>query len=223
MKFTQSEIKIALIGLVLAAALVLAVGVAFADQSNQRVESSDPVLRGEAQRTPLGEAVPDWKARWEMARLMSFAKRYPEAIGQYRRVLDEKPDLVEARAELAQVLYWNGQHSKALELLKTIPEKDLSGELLIIRGDLYANIKAYEKAIVQYREYLKRNGDSRQVRLRLAEVLGWAKQYDAAIKQYEELLKADPRDIQIRRKYALVLSWAGKREKAIEELKKTLD
>ena len=171
---------------------------------------------------PLGEDVPDWRARWEMARLLSYTRQYGEAIIAYRQVLEEKPELAEAKVELARVLYWTGKRQEALQVFESIPENKLDDTSRIILGDLYAFSKQYEKSIAIYSRFLKNRSTSPEVRLRLAEVLTWAKKYKEAIGVFREILKSDPNDIQARRKLAFVLSYAGDKEAAIEELKKTL-
>lgn len=176
----------------------------------------------EPQLKPLAEEIPDWKARWELARLLGYVKRYPESIKAYRKLLEEKPDLAEAKMELALILYANNRQKEALALFEQLPRDRLEDNAKIIMGDLLAYEKEYDRSIASYRAYLDNHPGHHQVRLRLAEVLSWAKQYDASIEQYREVLKHRPDNIQARRKYALVLSWAKRHGEAIDELKKTL-
>ena len=176
----------------------------------------------ESKLQPLGEDIPDWQARWELARLLSYVKRYNESIAAYRKVLAAKPDLIEAKAELAKVLIAGGRPEDALALFKQIPADRLDDASRIMLGDLYAYQQQYDTAIEIYGQYLQAHPDNHTVRLRLAEVLSWSKQYDAALTEYRQLLKERPDDRQIRRKYALVLAWAKHTDEAIAELKKTL-
>ena len=61
-----------------------------------------------------------------------------------------------------------------------------------------------------------------KTRLKLAEMLSWAKKYDESIAEYNTILNVIPGDVQVRRKYAFTLIWAGKHNEAAIELKKTL-
>lgn len=169
------------------------------------------------------QAVPAWKARWELARTLSYAKKLDESIEQYKKLLAEKPDLVEAKAEMATVMFWQGKQKEALKLVETVPREALNPEARLTAADIYAAQGKYDTATTLYLEYLAAKPDDLKARLKLAETLSWAKKYEASLKEYEKILSVIPDDVQVRRKYALVLSWSGKYEKAAEELKKTLD
>jgi tetratricopeptide (TPR) repeat protein len=169
-----------------------------------------------------GENIADWQARLELARLLSYLKRYNESIAEYQKVIKEKPDLLEARKELGQVLFWSGQWEQALKTLEQVPLEKMDDQTRAVLADLYRVQKRYGQAEGLYRAYLEKHPDDWQVRLKLADLLSWNKQYQNSLAQYEIILKARPDDRQVRRKYALVLSWAGKKSQAIKELQKTL-
>ncbi|MCA1792507.1 MAG: tetratricopeptide repeat protein [Desulfobacteraceae bacterium] len=168
------------------------------------------------------EEVPDWVARWELARCLTILKRYDEAIADYRLLLQEKPDLEKAQIELAQVLHWHGQGAAAAKLLKDVAKDSLGPQERLLLADIYMIQKEYAKAEPLYRDVLKENPQDHRTRLKLAEMLSWDKKYAASLTEYEKLLKALPEDIQIRRKYAMVLIWDGQHEKAVPELRRTL-
>lgn len=166
--------------------------------------------------------IPAWQARWELARVLSYAKRYDESISQYRKLLAEKPDLLEAKIELANVLSWSGKNQEALDFLKNIGTNYLNTTNQILLADLYASNKDYDRALPIYQNILKNDPKNRIVRFKLAELLSWNKDYDQALKEYETLLADTPNDIQLRRRYAQVLFWAGRNDEAAAELQKTL-
>jgi len=170
-----------------------------------------------------GEEIPDWMARWELPRVLSYAKRYDESITEYRKVLKEKPELVEARVELAKVLFWKGDGQSALKTLEQIPSKNITGDAEVLMADLFVTQKDYRRAEPLYRAYLESHPQDQAVRLKLAEMLSWEKAYDASLAEYRKILEARPDDIQVRRRYAFVLIWAGRHTEAASELKKTLD
>ena len=171
----------------------------------------------------LGETIPDWQARLELARLLSHMKKYDESITEYQKVLREKPDSVEARAELGRVLFWSRQRDKALKTLEMIPPERMDDQSRAVLADLYGAQKQYAKAEALYRDYLAKHPDDLSARLKLAELLSWSKRYPESLGQFEIILRARPNDLQVRRKYALVLSWAGRKAEAIKELRKTLE
>jgi len=166
--------------------------------------------------------IQDWQVRLELARLLSYEKRYREALAEYEKVLKAKPKMVTARMEMAKVLAWNGEPDKALAIFQEIEAKGLDDEASLALADIYVIRKEYSKAEPFYENFLTKHPNDHAVRIRLADLLTWAKQYDRAIDQFEKILAARPDDIQVRRKYARVLGWAGRREEAIANLRKTL-
>lgn len=190
--------------------------------SIQDASPSKPKLIKVAPVKP-GEEIPDWVARWELARVLSYVKRYDESITEYEKLLKEKPDLVDAKVELAKVLFWKGDGKTAIHMLEQIPAKNITGDTKVLMADLYMTQKNYRKAEPLYRGHLDGHPDDHTVRLKLAEMLSWQKEYDASLAEYRKILKARPNDIQVRRRYAFVLIWAGKHSEAASELKKALN
>jgi len=185
--------------------------------SIQKISVSKP------KKVKPGEEIPDWMARWELARVLSYAKRYDESITEYGKVLKEKPDLVDVKVELAKVLFWKGEGKSALKTLEQIPSKNIKGDTKVLMADLFVAQKNYGKAEPLYRAHLESHPQDQAVRLKLAEMLSWQKAYDASLTEYKKILKARPDDIQVRRRYAFVLIWAGMYSEAASELKKTLN
>ena len=194
----------------------------FIPPSIQGASPSKPNLITVAPVKP-GEEIPDWVARWELARVLSYAKRYDESIIEYRKVLKEKPGLMEAKLEMAKVLFWKGDGKAAIKTLEQIPPKNITGDTKVLMADLFVTQKDYGKAEPLYRTHLDSHPEDQAVRLKLAEMLSWQKEYNASLTEYRKILKARPDDIQVRRRYAFVLIWAGKHSEAASELKKTLN
>jgi tetratricopeptide (TPR) repeat protein len=168
------------------------------------------------------EEIPDWLARWELARVLSYVKRYDESVTEYKKLLREKPVLAEARIEMVHVLYAQGKNDEALRALESVSRKVTNDKASVLMADLYRAQKKYDQAEPLYRTYLEKNQNDLNVRLKLAELLSWSRRYDASLAEYEKILNARPADIQVRRKYAFVLNWAGRHVDAARELQKTL-
>ena len=184
-------------------------------------QSSPNALRSKRDAADSNE-IPEWKARLELARALSYAKQYPESIAEYRRVLKMRPDLPQAQLELARVLFWAGSGKEALIEFQRVPVSVLQRDDRIVIADLSAGAFLYEKAEVDYRQLLTALPTDLIVREKLADLLSWSNQYDKSLQEYEIILRKSPDNIRVRRKYANVLMWAGQNQKAIEELKKTL-
>jgi tetratricopeptide (TPR) repeat protein len=172
--------------------------------------------------TSLNQEIPDWRARWELARVLSYAQRYEESIAAYKKILKAKPDLTQAKLEMAKVMAWAGHREQAKNILESFPQQELDPEARIELAGIYAAQKEYERAISIYKTYLKNHPDQDRVRLKLAQTLGWASEYEQSLQEYQALLDRHPKDIQLRRQYAQVLTWAERYDQAIEQYQKTL-
>jgi thioredoxin-like negative regulator of GroEL len=170
----------------------------------------------------VSEEIPDWRARLELGVLLGYAGRYPEAIDQYKQVLKDKPDSMEARAGLARVLYWTGRPKEAMAVMGKGSETKLSPEDRLLLADLSLSLKQYPDAERLFRAHLKDRPGDHAVRYKLAAMLSWIQRYDESLAEYETIMSARPRDAQLRRKYAEVLTWAGRHEEAIVQWQKTL-
>ena len=189
------------------------------------IKVTAPSKPNEMKAMPLkpGEEIPEWRARWELARVLSYVKRYDESIEQYRKLLKEKPGLTEAKLEMAKVSFWKGDQKAAVQILEQLPPKDITGETKVLMADLLVAQKNYARAEPLYKAHLKSHPEDQAVRLKLADMLSWQKKYDASLGEYRKILRAHPDDIQVRRRYAFVLIWAGQHAEAAKELNKSLD
>ena len=182
-----------------------------------------PTLPEGASPVPSPKEVSDTVARLELARILAYDKKYPEAIDTFRQVLAADPENLDAKIGLSEALYWSGNIDAASKELKSVPEDKLNDKQKLTLADLLAAKKDYGPAVRIYSAYLEKVPDDLPVRLKLADTQSWMKRYPDAIANYERILKARPNDRQVRRKYGMVLSWAGQNAKAIEELRKSLE
>jgi len=172
---------------------------------------------------PKSDQVPEWKARWELARVLGYAKRYGEAVDEYQKVLKEKPDLHEAKIEMAKTLFWMGKKDEALRALEEVPVAKLDGQARSALADIYISQKRYDRAEPLLRDLVAKDPKDHRARLKLAELLSWNKRYKESIDEYEAILSDLPDDKQVRRKYGLVLMWSGRHSDAAAQLRKTLE
>ncbi len=207
----------------LAAILVLACSFPAYSQPKSPQPAAKPELPAPAPAPgALAGEIPDWQARLELARLLSYTGKYGESAAEYEKVLAVRPDDPAVSAELARVLFWSGKRDAAMARLDALPKEALDAQSRLLLADLLAADGQYDKAGTMYKELLAKAPDDLKIRLKLAELLSWKKEYPASLAEYERILSARPDDVQVRRKYALVLSWAGRNEEAIAQLKKTL-
>lgn len=224
--------KIRTISTLVAVGLLCAVSVSFAAQQETLVRTDKKMHSTQfpsaesgqdaLDLVSLSQELPEWKARWELARVLSYVQRYDEAIDEYQKVLEEKPSLQQARLEMAKVMAWAGKTDQAQDILESFSSEDLDPESRLDLADIYAAQKKYEQAVSIYDSYLRDNPDQDRVRLKLAQTLSWASKYESSLKHYEMLVNKRPDDIQLRRQYAQALTWAEQYEQAIEQYRKTL-
>lgn len=170
-----------------------------------------------------GQNIKDLETRLEYARVLSYLKKYDESIEEYQKVLLEKPDLIQAKIEMAKIYYFKKDYDQALHILQGIPKDMETNEIDLVLGDIYVAQKDYAKAEEIYKKILKNSPKNDEIKFKLADMLSWQKRYAESLQLYEELLEQYPQDIQLRRKFAMVLLWSGKDSEAAQELKKTLN
>lgn len=165
----------------------------------------------------------DWESRLELARVLSYLKRYDESLTEYQKLLETQPDSLIARLEMIKILFYQEKTEKAFDELSKIPPQNIDDATWLVIADVYRKEKKYKESEDIYFQYLMKNPDDDSVRLKLAEQFSWEKRYNESIHEYQVILSHHPDDIQVRRHYAQVLTWMGKDEEAIEEWKKTLE
>ena len=86
--------------------------------------------------TPIAGEISDTETRIEPAKVLTYDKKYEEAIEAYRQVLATDPDNIEAKIGLAEVLYYSGKSDEATAALKGIPEEKLDekGKMMVRCG-----------------------------------------------------------------------------------------
>ena len=159
----------------------------------------------------------DSGARLELAKILSYDKKYPEAIEAYRQVLGVDPDNLAAKIGLREVFYWSGNIEAAAATLQGVPAEKLDDKAKLMLADIIVAKKNYEGALGIYSAYLKEKPDDLVVRLKLADIQTWMKRYPEALANYALILKASPSDRQVRRKYGMALSCACRRVPAIRK------
>ena len=170
----------------------------------------------------LNETVSDDQARLELARTLSYLKRYDESLQEYRKVLAQRPADNAVRAEYGQVLFWSGNQAGAYAEISRVPAAELSPDAKLALADLSVGLGKFTEAAALFADRVKAAPDDLESRFKLAEVLSWLKRYDESLALYRGLIEARPDDVQLRRRYALVLVWAGQLDAAAGELRRTL-
>ncbi|EKD82537.1 MAG: hypothetical protein ACD_39C01224G0001, partial [uncultured bacterium] len=145
------------------------------------------------------------------------------AAQEYRKLLEQSPEHIQGRAELAKVLFWQGQRAEAIRLFSqlefekiTAEERRAFIELLIAEGN-------FSRAISLATAHLQIQSDDDATRLKLAEMLIWTQHYAEGMAHLEQLQRQNfmPGKISLRKGQALF--WSGKPALALPELAKVTE
>src|SRR5262249_55474663 len=136
-----------------------------------------------------------------------------KAENEFKTAVKLQPDSEEAITTLAYLYNEEGDSTRAVEALNSIPDADRSAKLYSALGYTYEQQKEYKKAIELYRDNLDAIRG-------LAQNLMNDGQTDAALDQYKIIADANPEDAQTYLRMAEIYRKQGKFEQALESLKK---
>ncbi len=170
---------------------------------------------GTASRS-AGEAIPYWKARWELARALSYTRQFDKSISEYRILLRDRPMLTEARVELAHAYAWSGHFEQALAIYQDLVAKmpQPSPEILVEFGDIYLYASRLDAAAAQYRLAGQAGASDPSINKKLGLVLSWLQQDAEALPLLQAAYTADPHDYATAIELARLYLRCGKRAQA---------
>jgi tetratricopeptide (TPR) repeat protein len=128
----------------------------------------------------------------KVADLSTWLKEYAEAEKNYKLHIKTKGMTDSAVNGLLEALIQQKRNEEALDLLKSYKGKDV-GELDVTEraGDLYAAMKKFDEAIVNYRKVLAADPSRKKAALKLADTLRFAGKDEEALKVYESFLSEE--------------------------------
>ena len=160
--------------------------------------------------------------RGDLARRLSWARRFDESVAEYRRLLEEAEDLT-LRAELARVLSWAGRHAEAIaefDRLLAAGQDDLDTQL--DRARVLGWGGHYERASEAYQAFLRQWPDHPEAPAELIDVLTWGKQYREALAAVDAVLARQPGNRRAALQRARILTWSGDVAQAREAYERAL-
>ena len=138
--------------------------------------------------------VSDFEARLQLARLLSYQPRMlTEAAREYQSLIEQQPENLVVRLELARVLMQLKRYTEASAQLQAIIRVKCSdAEALALMAQIALYSGDYDKAI-QLFERLERQKPDAGVLVQLAQAYTWNKQYEWAIATYKRALALTPK------------------------------
>jgi len=144
-------------------------------------------------------SVPLWKIHWERARQSVLAQKYGEAVQEFRQALALKPNLDEARLELAQLFISQEKWTEAAKELEVVVENQpQNGKIKKDLADLLTKQKEYRRANELYQWLLQRDPDNVPLRLALANNLSQLNEWERAMIEWRQVLLRDPQQVEAR-------------------------
>ncbi|HPQ81424.1 MAG TPA: tetratricopeptide repeat protein, partial [bacterium] len=153
----------------------------------------------------------------KLARVLSWQKKYDEALVRYRSYIGSHPNDARARLEMGDICFWTEDYSCAMreyEAAKRNPrfateaEKKLA-KLAEATGDLAMSEE-------HLRRILASEPSNQEARLKLARVLSYGKRYPESIAEFDAAIAADPENAAALSERADVLSWDDRYGEAVE-------
>jgi tetratricopeptide (TPR) repeat protein len=125
----------------------------------------------------------------DAAGLLADERRYPEAIAEFRALLDADPGLRAARIQLAAVLSWQGKYEESLrhyELL--LANRPNDADVAVARAEVLSWAGRYDEARPAFEELLSVDRDNPRALRGLARTENWSGRRIRADALYQESL-----------------------------------
>lgn len=155
-----------------------------------------------------------------LGRLYRLNNETAKAEAEFRTSVKLQPSSEDAVTTLALLYNEEGDASRALEILQSVPEADRSARIDSVLGYSYEQKKDYPRAISAYRKAVELDKDNLDAVRGLAQNLLNDNQTDAAMEQYKAIAAADPQDVQTLLHISEIYRRDGQFEKALEALSK---
>ena len=155
-----------------------------------------------------------------LGRLYRLNNDLQKAEQEFKTAVKLQPESEEAVTTLAYLYNEEGDSSRAIEALNSIPEPSRSAKLYSALGYTYEQQKQYKNAITAYRHAIELDRDNLDAIRGLAQNLLNDGQTDAALEQYKIIADANPEDAQTYLRMADIYRKNGKFDQALESLNK---
>jgi tetratricopeptide (TPR) repeat protein len=155
-----------------------------------------------------------------LGRLYRLNNDLQKAEQEFKTAVKLQPDSEEAVTTLAYLYNEEGDATRAVQVLSSVPDTGRSAKMYSALGYTYEQQKQYKEAINSYRRAIEMDRDNLDAIRGLAENLMNDGQTDAALEQYKVIADANPEDAQTYLHMAEIYRKSGKFDLALENLKK---
>ena len=155
-----------------------------------------------------------------LGRLYRLNNDLQKAENEFKTAVKLQPDSEEAVTTLAYLYNEEGDSTRAIQALNSVPDAGRSAKLYSALGYTYEQQKQYKQAIEAYRHAIELDRDNLDAIRGLAQNLMNDGQTDAALDQYKIIADANPEDAQTYLRMAEIYRKQGKFDQALDSLKK---
>jgi len=155
-----------------------------------------------------------------LGRLYRMNNDLQKAEREFKLSVKLQPDSEEAVTTLAYLYNEEGDATRAVQVLSSVPDAGRSAKMYSALGYTYEQQKQYKEAIDAYKRAIELDRDNLDAIRGLAENLMNDGQTDAALEQYKIIADANPEDAQTYLHMAEIYRKSGKFDLALENLKK---
>src|SRR5437868_5510020 len=155
-----------------------------------------------------------------LGRLYRLNNDLQKAENEFKTAVKLQPDSEEAVTTLAYLYNEEGDSTRAVQALNSVPDAGRSAKLYSALGYTYEQQKQYKQAIEAYRHAIELDRDNLDAIRGLAQNLMNDGQTDAALEQYKIIADANPEDAQTYLRMAEIYRKNGKFDQALDSLKR---
>ncbi|MGC2272369.1 MAG: tetratricopeptide repeat protein [Candidatus Sulfotelmatobacter sp.] len=155
-----------------------------------------------------------------LGRLYRLDNNSEKAETELKTAVRLDPSSEEAVTTLSLLYSDEGDTTRALQVLSSVPDAGRSAKLYSALGATYEQRKEYKRAIDAYRRAIQLDRDNLDAIRGLADNLLNDGQIDAALAQYKVIADANPEDAQTYLRISEIYRRQGKYDEALESLKK---
>src|SRR5580698_8818341 len=155
-----------------------------------------------------------------LGRLYRLNNDLQKAETELKTAVQLDPDSEEAVTTLSLLYSDEGDTTRALQVLSSVPDTGRSAKLYAALGATYEQRKEFKSAIDAYKHAIQLDRDNLDAIRGLAENLLNDGQVDAALAQYKVIADANPEDAQTYLRISEIYRRQGKYDEALENLKK---
>jgi tetratricopeptide (TPR) repeat protein len=154
--------------------------------------------------------------RLQLAETLLFAQRYQEAAAEYRKVLRDDPQNLQARLGLTRAYFWSGRTEQAIETLQPAVRATSDAQVLALWNDLLAASGSPALALERIEQSLQTRPNDPALLQAKARILITIGGYNPAIEILRPLHEAEPGNTEIGLDLALAYFSGDRYLEAIE-------